>query len=231
LLLSLASIGWAVFLILKKRGGSLLWLIGPILLYTVLAMSSQINIGIRHFLPVFPFLFILGGVFLDSLLRLRMKRFAVAVVIALFCWMGVEAVRAFPNYLTYLNEIAAPHPHWYYLSDSNVEWGDDTKAMAEYLCAHGETRVRTAILGGWTSHGVCGLEFVSPYYPDTATTPTRYIAIGASYLNGSTVPFGLKNSNNEVLTEEQRHNLFAKYRDRKPEAVFGDSIYLYRERE
>jgi len=55
---------------------------------------------------------------------------------------------------------------------------------------------------------------------------TNYIAIGASFLNGATVPASLEESPN--MPEEERQNFFASFRDRKPEAVFGNSIYLYR---
>ena len=56
---------------------------------------------------------------------------------------------------------------------------------------------------------------------------TRYAAIGASYLNGSTVPEAMIGG--RPATESERVNFFDKYRHRTPEAVFGGSIYLYRE--
>jgi len=56
---------------------------------------------------------------------------------------------------------------------------------------------------------------------------SRYAAIGASFLNGSTTPDFLING--RPATEDERVNFFARYRDKTPEAVFGGSIYLYRE--
>jgi hypothetical protein len=58
---------------------------------------------------------------------------------------------------------------------------------------------------------------------------TRYVALGASFLNGSTVPGWSEGSGRE--TPAQQHDYFARYRNREPEAVFGNSIYLYREHE
>jgi len=58
---------------------------------------------------------------------------------------------------------------------------------------------------------------------------TRYVAIGAGFLNGSTVPRDLRDQNGNPISEQQRVSLFAPYRNRTPEAVFGNSIYLYRE--
>jgi hypothetical protein len=231
LLLSIAALAWALWMFRRQRDAAFLWLVIPIAIYTLVAMTTRIDIGVRHLLPVYPFLFILGGAFLDWLLRLRARRAAMILVIVLLGWIGFEAARAYPDYLTYMNEIASKHPHWYYLSDSNVEWGEDTGALAAYLCAHGETRVRAAVLGGWTSRGGCGVGLVNAFSPTAALAQTRYVAIGASFLNGSTVPRDLTRKDGTPVTEEQRHEFFATYRARAPEAVFGNSIYLYREQE
>jgi hypothetical protein len=59
---------------------------------------------------------------------------------------------------------------------------------------------------------------------------TRYVAIGASFLNGSTVPPGMT-VGGRPLTEAERVNYFDAYRRRIPEAVFGGTIYLFREPE
>jgi hypothetical protein len=128
-----------------------------------------------------------------------------------------------------MNKLASGRP-WTYLSDSNVEWGDDAGALAAYLKARGETRVRAAFLGGSVVLPLYGVDYVDLLSPPGVTLEdTRYVALGASYLNGSTVPGWSEGSGRE--TEAQRQNYFARYRDRKPEAVFGNSIYLYREHE
>ncbi len=228
MLVTIASLAWAVWRISRRDLKPLVLLI-PILIYSIFAMLAAINIGIRHFLPIFPFCFILGGALLDRLLNVRKYRvFARASVISILTLCGIEAVRAYPNYISYMNQIASSHPHWMYLSDSNVEWGDDTGALADYLKAKGETRVRAALLGGSVTlplYGVKYVDLLSP--PEVQLEDTRYVALGASYLNGSTVPGWSEGSGRETPT--QRHNYFARYRDREPEAVFGNSIYLYRE--
>jgi hypothetical protein len=90
--------------------------------------------------------------------------------------------------------------------------------------------VRAAFLGGSVVLPLYGVDYVDLLSPPGVTLEdTRYVALGASYLNGSTVPGWSEGSGRE--TEAQRQNYFARYRDRKPEAVFGNSIYLYREHE
>jgi hypothetical protein len=144
--------------------------------------------------------------------------------------MGVEAARSYPNYMSYMNQLAMGRAHWWYLSDSNVEWGDDVKELAAYLRARGETRVRSAVLGGFMLIPFYGIENIDLIAPEPSLmSESRYTAIGASFLNGSTVPTG--NLGGVFITEQQRVNYFEAYRHRKPEAVFGGSINLYREHE
>jgi len=232
LLLTLTGLGWASWRVVRARDWRFLLLIVPLLIFAASTMSSHINIGVRHFLPVFPFCFLLGGALLDRLLRkvgqrIQGRRVVLApqlligpaLVAILLGWLVVEAVRAYPDDLTYMNQLASAEPHWYYLSDSNVEWGQDVGALAAYLRQQGETTVRESIATPETLSylGVTPLDLFSP---ETASAPpTRYIAIGASFLNGSVV---------DATRPGTSQDIFAAYRIRQPEKVFGGSIYLYR---
>jgi len=194
-----------------------------------MSMSSNINIGIRHFLPAYSFLFIAAGVFLDRLLRVQYARhLTIAFIVLMFGWMSVEMLRAYPDYIPYMNQLASNHPHWWYLSDSNVEWGDDARALADYLHAHGETDVRGALSGGWGTLQFYGIGYHEMFpKPGRVIPETRYVAIGASFLNGSTIAIPADEQGN-LVSEAERINYLAAYRARTPEAVFGNSIYLYR---
>jgi len=224
LLTSVGALFWACWRFIAKREKQYLILLVPFGIYVAIAMSSTIDIGIRHLLPAYPFLFILSGAFLDSLFRTnRTPQLMLVLVVLLSGWFAVEAVRAFPDHMSYMNELTWRHPRWYYLSDSNVEWGDDVAELANYLHEQGETKVRASLLGGWATLPYYGIEYIDAHVPDGVQLPdTRYIAIGASFLNGSTT----------TITKPGRRRIdyFAEYRDRVPEAVFGNSIYLYREK-
>ena len=232
LLLTLVAIVWAVRETIRRKFIFLMLLV-PVIFYLLVAMMTSVNIGIRHFLPAFPFLFIMGGALLDQLLGRRPRRpgvrenAALAFVALLFIWMTVAVLRAYPDYIPYMNELASGRPHWQLLSDSNVEWGDDTGALAQYLEAHGERNVRAAFLGGSVLLPLYGVEYVDLLAPPGTSLPeTRYVALGASFLNGTSVPGWSEGSGRE--TKDQQRNYFAAYRERVPEAVFGQSIYLYR---
>jgi hypothetical protein len=69
-----------------------------------------------------------------------------------------------PDYVPYMNQLASERPPWEYLSDSNVEWGDDIRALAAYLRARGEKDVRAALSGGWGRYdsSACTITTCSP---------------------------------------------------------------------
>jgi hypothetical protein len=232
LLLSLSALAWSMWRAIAKRDKRFLAFLLPVALYLAVSMTGHINIGIRHIAPVFPFLFLLGGAGLDRLLGAgRRVKLAQVLVAMLLGWMVIEAVRAYPDYMSYTNELKLGRPGWQVLSDSNVEWGQDVGALAKYLHQHNETQLCGALSGGWATLELYGVSLIDFAPRDLQQARTKYVAVGAGMLNGSTVPGGLKDANGAVLSDEQRRDFFANYRTATPEAVFGNSIYLYRAKE
>jgi 4-amino-4-deoxy-L-arabinose transferase-like glycosyltransferase len=231
-LLTLAGLAWGLVRLRRAREGRVLVLLVAPALFTLLLMFSTINIGVRYYLPAYPFFLILAGAMLDDLLRVgdaRRRTLAAALVVVSFGWVGLEAARAYPDHMTYMNQLAHAQPRWWYLSDSNVEWGDDVRDLALYLRGRGETRVGGALLG-WQLLQLYGVEQTAVFVPPgEPVEETRYVAVGASLLNGSTVPPEYEEG--WELTEYERVNYFDDYRRRTPEKIFGGSIYLYRVRE
>ena len=109
-----------------------LFLIVPAAIYFGVAMASGMNIGIRHILPVYPFLMILAAWGAWSLIQ-RQRRWAYIVAL-LLVWNVVSSMRTFPVYLAYSNELwGGPSQTYKYLSDSNADWGQQLKAAKKYL--------------------------------------------------------------------------------------------------
>jgi 4-amino-4-deoxy-L-arabinose transferase-like glycosyltransferase len=230
LLLSLAALAWGAHRAVRRGERPFLVALVPFAVYTGFVLMSRIDIGVRYYLPAYMLLFVAGGALLDQLFKAR-RRAGLVIALALLAWMCVEAVRAYPDHMPYMNQLASGQPRWHYLSDSNVEWGDDVRALAAYLRARGETRVRAAALAADHMLPCYGVENLNLIRLSAAPLPpTRYVAIGASFLNGSTVPPGMSVGGRQ-LTEAERVNLFDAYRRRTPEAIFGNSIYLFREQE
>ena len=106
-------------------------LLMPILLFFAVTMGDKAQAGIRYFLPIYPLFFVLcGGAVSWAWDQKRMLR---GIVVLLLLWHAAEAVLAHPDYLSYFNElIGGPDQGYRYLRDSNIDWGQDLKGMAEW---------------------------------------------------------------------------------------------------
>lgn len=122
------------------------------------AFFSNINIGIRHILPVYTGLTILASV---AVLRLaesapRLK-WATPVLAVLLVWYSLSSLLAHPDYLPYFNEIAGSHPE-NILVDSDLDWGQDMKRLEKRLLAAG-AKVATISSTYWITNDRPGAPF------------------------------------------------------------------------
>ncbi len=108
-------------------------LVPPVAAGAVLAvaMCSNINLGVRHVLPVYVLLSIVAGIGVVTLWTLRTGtvggRFA---ALALLAWLVVGSVAAHPDYLAAFNELAGAHPERI-LVGSDLDWGQDLLRLSE----------------------------------------------------------------------------------------------------
>jgi hypothetical protein len=114
----------------------ILFLAVPPLFYLLVAMSSRMNIGVRHILPMYAFIAVLGAGSLWAFAsRDRRWVYATAAVLALHAG---SSLRAFPAYMAYSNELwGGPSRTYRHLSDSNSDWGQQLKSLKKYLDARG----------------------------------------------------------------------------------------------
>jgi tetratricopeptide (TPR) repeat protein len=128
LVLSIAAIA------LRKLTGwrEIIFLVVPPLLHLAVAMSSKMNIGVRHILPLYVFFAVLvGGAAWALISSNRRWAFAIGVLLVLHC---VSSLRVFPVYLAYANELwGGPANTYKYLSDSNTDWAQQLPATKKYL--------------------------------------------------------------------------------------------------
>ncbi len=131
----------AIILFLRRTSYSreVLFLAIPPAFYFIVAMCSSLNIGVRHVLPMFPFLMVLVAYAAWTLVRAHRRW--IYVVAALLLFHVVSSARAFPtSYIPYSNELwGGPSQTYKYLSDSNVDWGQQMLATKKYVDAHGIT--------------------------------------------------------------------------------------------
>ena len=109
-----------------------IFLILPVVLLFGAAIEAKINIGIRHILPVYPFLFVLASRM--ATLRFRRPSLALLLIGIPLAWTAISSLRIAPHQLAYFNEsIGGPEQGYRYLSDSNLDWGQDLKGLKAYI--------------------------------------------------------------------------------------------------
>ncbi len=123
------SIGWSDLL---KTLRPLTPLAVLFAIYWFTSITSHLNIGHRHILPIYPVLFIAAGWLGQWCNR---QRWITGVLIAgLLGWHAVESWRIRPHYLAYFNAIAGgPANGWRHLVDSSLDWGQDLPGLKQWL--------------------------------------------------------------------------------------------------
>jgi len=133
----------------------------------LVCLPSRINIGLRHVLPIYPFLAITAGLGVARLLRTGRAAPAGAVVaILLVGWQLVASARAHPDYLPYFNELAGDHPERI-LVDSDLDSGQDLDRLADTLRARRIPALSLAYAGSATvaEHGLPQVHWLQPHRP------------------------------------------------------------------
>ncbi len=118
------------------RRREILFLVVPVIFYLLVALTVGMNIGVRHILVVYVFLYVLIGGASWALIR-KSRKWAYAVGVLLLVHAG-SSVLAFPNYIPYANELwGGPSQTHKYLADSNSDWGQQLKSVKQYLDERG----------------------------------------------------------------------------------------------
>ncbi len=109
-----------------------LFLVIPPAIYLGVAMFAGINYGVRHLLPVYPFLIVLASF---AAWNLAQRGRVLAILIAVLVVSHAAAsLWTFPNYIPYSNELwGGPAMTYEVLADSNVDWGQGLIAMQRYI--------------------------------------------------------------------------------------------------
>ena len=196
-------------------------LLFPIVLFFSLAAYSRLNIGLRHIIAIYPFLFVfLGG----AAARLYSNHSRLLKFLPHVALVGLMAsvVNAYPNFLAYFNESIDQRDRHEILVDSNLDWGQDLKGLKQWMVKHGVERINLAYFGT-ADPAYYGIDAV--HLPGTWSTvmrkpeipasvkPDPYVAISATHLMG--LYFGDKNP-------------YAPFQRENPVASIGGSILIYR---
>lgn len=199
----------------------LLWLAA----YWYASIRANLNIGVRHLIPVYGFTFILlSGALVKICTSITSKKLLTACYILMavfFGWYLFENLSVYPYYLTYFNQVAGgPSGGYRYVVDSNLDWGQDVKRLADWVDKNNIQKIsldyfgwadQTYYLGNklvWISAG----RYKNPKEFLAENPNGGYIAVSASFFQGS-----LQNPETS----------YAWLNNFKPVTVIGNSIFVW----
>lgn len=205
-----------------KRRRFILWV--PVLVYFSIAVSARMNIGIRHILPVYPFLFVLAGesaaVLWNS--RTAWKRGCLVLIGGWALW---RSVATYPNYIAYFNEaVGGPKNGHNILLDSNLDWGQNLKSLKSWMDEHGVKSILLLYFGQAEP---------AAYGIDAVNIPGNLVRPRTSKRLDSSIPFVLAVSANhfyasQVYSTSVEADFIRSFRLKEPVATIGHSILIFK---
>lgn len=137
-LLLFLPFGFVFVLFKEEKRREMLFILAPPLIFFAIALTSKLNIGVRHILPVYGFFIVAAAVGAVWMSRKFTPFRYVLIVLVLF--HAVAAIRTAPNYLAFANDFFGGTNNSYRLfRDSSTEWGQNYKLITEYLTSENIT--------------------------------------------------------------------------------------------
>ena len=200
---------------LSWRTAAFLWV--PVVLYLAFTFTRGLQIGHRHLLPIYPFLFVAAGRAAALAGRARV------VVLALAAWYAVGTLAVHPYYLAYFNELAGgPRNGYKRLVDSSLDWGQDLKGLRAWMDARGVARIKLSYFGsadpsyyGIDADALPGYSAPHPVRVTREVRPGDLVAVSATNLQG-------------VYLDPEDRPLMERFRRSTPIDQVGYSILIYR---
>ncbi|OGF63270.1 hypothetical protein A2926_03595 [Candidatus Giovannonibacteria bacterium RIFCSPLOWO2_01_FULL_44_40] len=155
-----------------------------IVFYWVSSILNPLNIGVRHVLPTFPFLYFLVA---KSLISGRPTSYGRRTSIYLIgVWMIAEIIIAFPYYLSYYNALGGGLQNGYKIAtDSNYDWGQDLKRLRDYVEKNNIAKINLDYFGGGSPKYYLGEKYKSWWSSKGAPPAGSYFAVSLNSLTGN----------------------------------------------
>jgi len=192
-----------------------------IALYSYLSITGNLNIGLRHLFPVFPFAFILTAKIIFDFIRSRQNQHIQKIfyfsIIILSGILAIQTALAYPSYTSYFNEsVGGPKNGYKFVTDSNADWGQDLKRLKIFLEEHPEIKnIHVDYFGGGDIEYYLGSSYTT-WWDSKRPIEKGWYAISTNFLQGSI--YG-----NEKTAENSYQWLVGK----KPDYQVGTSILIY----
>jgi hypothetical protein len=145
--------------------------------FFALATLSNLDIGDRYILPVYPFLLLFCAA---SWAGLQRRRSLGPLLVSMLVLHAADALRYAPDYLSYFTPFVRPDRSYELLTDSNLDWGQGLLALRAYERSHPNDTMFLAYFGGVDPH-----EYGIRAQPlRERDRPTGTIVVSATHLSG-----------------------------------------------
>jgi hypothetical protein len=126
----------------SRRHGMEVISLAFIAFYSFISITGNLNLGIRHLLPIFPFIcFVVGSVSVRLVRRFN-NVYVTRAAFALLASYMVLTVATYPSFVSHFNQLIGGGANAdKYVSDSSVDWGQDFKRLQAYIDARPEMGV------------------------------------------------------------------------------------------
>ncbi len=159
-----------------------------ILFYWAITLSGNLNIGVRHMLPVIPLTILLvsRGTMIEAL-KPGARNLKYGALIGLLAWQAFSISKVYPDFIAYYNELAGgPEKGHLYAVDSNLDWGQDLGGLREWATRKEIDQIYIDYFGGGDLQYYFGDKFI-PWKctkdPEEMQRPA-YLAVSATQLQG-----------------------------------------------
>ena len=195
-----------------------------IFIYWASSINGNLNIGIRHVLPTFPFFYLLTAGQIQKwlkrsagLLAKTAKGFLVSILLV---WLVVETISIYPYYLAYFNELAGGPVNGYkYAVDSNLDWGQDLKRLKGFMDQNKIEKIRLDYFGGGDPKYYLGDKY-ERLDSGNLSQRTGWLAVSATFLQN-----GRGQAAKGYSQDTTFYNWLNKY---EPVTKIGYSIFVYK---
>jgi hypothetical protein len=158
------------YLIRHRNSLEVEWLI-LIFVFTFAFIVSYLSdtYWVRYLLPIYPFLYLLVSG--HSFTQLRKTTFGTIFLCGLSIWYLISSLMIYPHYLAYANElIGGPENGYKYLTDSNIDWGQDLKGLKVYMEEKNIDRIKLGYFGSADAE-YYGIDY--EYLPSVGLAPNE----------------------------------------------------------
>jgi 4-amino-4-deoxy-L-arabinose transferase-like glycosyltransferase len=189
--------------------------------YLLVAMSSHLNLGVRHVMPVYPLIYIAVGV-VGAQLASAKPQAAGWIGAVLAVALAAETISAYPNYIAFFNAPSGgTRGGLRLLGDSNLDWGQDLPLLADWQTRHPTVKLYLSYFGA-VDPEVYGIDYVNiggggqnpGRRPVGRFSEPGVFAVSATQLQGIYLAPGAGAS-------------YTALRNLPPREVLGGTIYLY----